>query len=131
MQRRRLPIDLIFVDDEESVRMTMELLLPRRVESYRAAANGAEALSVFEERPGDVIVTDLRMPEMDGIALAREVRRKDRERGKRTFIIVTSAYRKEDIPELSEAGLFDAVIEKPLVPPRLFEVLERYSEGKM
>jgi len=129
MKRRRLPIDLIFADDEESVRMTMELLLPRRVESYRAASDGAEALSLFDESPSDVIVTDLRMPQMDGVALAREVRRRDAQRGKHTYIVVTSAYCEEDVPELAESGLFDAVIEKPLSPPKLFSTLECYCDG--
>ena len=68
---------LLFVDDDANVLSGLQRLLrPMRQEwQMRFASGGAEALAILSDAPFDVIVTDMRMPGMDGAALLDEVSR--------------------------------------------------------
>ena len=68
---------ILFVDDEPSVLHGLRRMLrPMRHEWNTAfASSGKEALNMLSERPFDVIVSDMRMPDMDGAALLTEVTR--------------------------------------------------------
>ena len=66
---------LLIVDDEREI---CEMLSRHfRMMGYEVAlaGNGREALEVLAERRTDVVISDIRMPEMDGVSLLREVRR--------------------------------------------------------
>lgn len=69
---------VLFVDDEPKVLEALERMLrPQRGEWEMVfAASGAEALQLLETRPFDVIVTDMRMPEMDGAQLLEQVQKR-------------------------------------------------------
>lgn len=80
---------ILVVDDEDLIRE----VIAKKVESslgYEAieAANGKEALERIEENPPDLIITDLRMPEMDGIQLLGEIRAQHRT----TPVIILTGY---------------------------------------
>ena len=67
-------VRVLVVDDEEGARSGLEKLL--RLEGYAvdAAADGLAALERAAEQPPDVVVTDLKMPRMDGLALMERLR---------------------------------------------------------
>lgn len=65
---------LLIVDDEQSYRQLLNLVFEEAGYSIRTAMNGREAITLLEEEPADVIVTDVRMPDMDGIELLRMAR---------------------------------------------------------
>ncbi len=69
---------VLFVDDEQGVLDGLRrMLFPLRREwNQLFAGSGEEALRMLDEHPVDVIVSDMRMPGMDGAALLREVRRR-------------------------------------------------------
>ncbi|WP_438004467.1 sigma-54 dependent transcriptional regulator [Sorangium sp. So ce321] len=68
---------VLVVDDEASARSGLEKLLRQEGYAVDAAGNGVEALEVAAERPPDVVVTDLKMPKMDGVALLGKLREQD------------------------------------------------------
>lgn len=68
---------VLIVDDEELLRLSLARFLTRRGMMVREASDGVAALELLAEGPSDVIVTDLRMPRMDGIAFYAELRRRD------------------------------------------------------
>lgn len=72
-KRNSIPegVNLLFVDDDPLIRRAMARALPRN--QVRFAADGPAALEEIEERPPDVIVSDLRMPEMDGLTLYEKI----------------------------------------------------------
>jgi CheY-like chemotaxis protein len=80
---------VLVVDDEADIRATVSAML--QIEGYDVAeaANGADALSVVERQPPDVILLDMRMPVLDGWGFASELRR----RGHRIPIVVMTAAR--------------------------------------
>ena len=69
------PLDILLVDDEELALEGILEHLSRQGHRVVTARNGRDALSSFGARTFDVVLTDLRMPVMDGNALIRELRR--------------------------------------------------------
>ena len=65
---------LLIVDDEPNQREMLCRILDRAGYETRAAADGREALEALEEDGFDLVLTDQRMPVLDGIALLDEVR---------------------------------------------------------
>lgn len=63
--------NLLVVDDEQSYRQLLSLVFETDGHHVRTAINGREALTKLETEPADVIVSDVRMPDMDGISLLR------------------------------------------------------------
>ncbi|WP_020649600.1 sigma-54-dependent transcriptional regulator [Solimonas variicoloris] len=65
---------VLIVDDEASMRRVLEIMLARMNFKTAAAADGVEAFRLLQEQAFDLVVTDLRMPGMDGIELLRKLR---------------------------------------------------------
>ena len=64
---------IILVEDDDQVREVAELVLSGAGHTVRATASGFEALRWMEEEPCDLLITDLKMPEIDGPTLCTEV----------------------------------------------------------
>lgn len=72
-------IEVLLVDDETYVTESLELTIPWEeigVSTVRRAASGTEALAIMEEEAIDLVVTDIRMPGMDGLQLIEEIGRR-------------------------------------------------------
>ncbi len=103
---------ILFVDDNQLLcRLSCDIL---RREGYHAvpAFNAAEALQAFQQHEFDIVVTDLRMDGMNGLELAREIRRSN----PCLPVIMVTAYdpvQAEEITEcLPKEGLFPTLIER-------------------
>lgn len=66
--------NLLIVDDEQSYRQLLSLVFETDGHRVRTAMNGFEALKMIEEEPVEVIISDVKMPDMDGIEMLRAVR---------------------------------------------------------
>ncbi|HET7233729.1 MAG TPA: HD domain-containing phosphohydrolase [Longimicrobium sp.] len=77
---------VLVVDDDASVRTVLRLALHRDGHDIREAANGREALELLPGWAPDVVVSDLLMPQMDGIELLRQARATDDTLG---FVVLT------------------------------------------
>jgi len=100
---------VLIVDDEKNIRATLARGL--RLEGYRAeeAANGLEALKILDEGGVDLVLLDVQMPEMDGLALLSAMR----ERGLTMPAIVLTAHGSiERAVQAVKLGAYD-FIEKP------------------
>lgn len=64
---------IVIVDDDEYVREVTEMVLTGAGHSVRSTASGLEALRFLEEESCDLLIADLRMPEIDGPTLHREI----------------------------------------------------------
>lgn len=67
-------INLLYVEDEALLREEVAIYLRRRVQHLYLAADGLEALEILKTQPIDAVMTDLLMPNMDGISLLKSVR---------------------------------------------------------
>ena len=100
--------NILVVDDEAQITRVLKTTLSGHGYGIRAAADGEEALQIMKDWPPDLIMTDLRMPNMDGLELCRRVRAQSR-----TPIIVLSVKGEEAIKvEALDAGA-DDYITKP------------------
>ena len=76
MAATRVPTRVLVVDDESLVRRILNQILSsyQDLELVGEAANGDEAIAAVERLQPDIVVMDIRMPALDGIAAAREIR---------------------------------------------------------
>jgi len=65
---------ILVVDDQESMRDMLADLLDMMGHQTRTASGGAEALETLREGPIDLVITDLNMPEMDGMELTKRIK---------------------------------------------------------
>lgn len=65
---------ILVVDDEPKMRRVLEIMLQKMGHRVLSAGNGIEALAIFRDHAIDLVITDLRMPEMDGIELLAALR---------------------------------------------------------
>ena len=66
--------NILIVDDEQSYRQLLSLVFEEQGNDIRTAMNGRQALEMLEAQPADVIISDVKMPDMDGIEMLRAVR---------------------------------------------------------
>jgi len=77
---------IIVIDDEEDIRNVLKQVLERAGYDVAVAESGKEGLEMLEQEGADLVITDVIMPGMDGVSLAREIRDKYRD----TRILVIS-----------------------------------------
>ena len=101
---------ILIVDDEPTIRETLSLVL--REENYQCelAENGAEGLNRVKEKNFDLIITDLKMPEMGGLELMEKVKTIS---PKTSVIIITAYASLESAIQALQFGAYDYII-KPL-----------------
>ena len=67
--------DVLVIEDDAEVRALLPVMLEAEGLAVRAAADGREGLAMFRAEPPRVVVTDLRMPKMDGLEVIQVFRR--------------------------------------------------------
>lgn len=118
---------VMIVDDEKMIRDGLTHLIDWEAFGYQItaqAADGRQALEYLLENPVDLVLTDIRMPYLDGIEFARRVRRER----PATRIVFVSGY--DDFSLIREAlqmGACDYLL-KPLEPELLTDVLQRIGK---
>ncbi len=120
---QRIP-RLLVVDDELHVRESLSHWFTEDGYDVEAAGSGAEALALLGRHAYDVIVSDIKMPKMDGLELLSRVRKKDTE----VAIILVTAYASVDtaVHALKE-GAYDYLV-KPFDPEELSRIVAKACE---
>jgi two-component system, chemotaxis family, chemotaxis protein CheY len=65
---------ILIIDDEIGIRRPLQILLERAGYDVESAANGLEALRRWREHPGNLVITDIHMPEKNGLETIIELR---------------------------------------------------------
>lgn len=112
-------LTVLYVEDDEDTRIELARYLKRRVGKLYTGENGLEALKKFKENPIDIIITDLKMPFMDGLEMVKEVRKTD---GKVPVIITSALSDSERILSAMDLEVVKYVV-KPINPQELIQVL--------
>jgi len=109
------------VDDSKTVRQVLRMTLEQEGYEVIEAENGRHALDIFPEGGIDMLVTDLNMPEVDGIALIKETRAKPGSRFM-PIIMLTTESQPEKKQEGKKAGA-SGWISKPFKPEQLLAIV--------
>jgi two-component system response regulator AtoC len=117
---------ILVVDDEEGVRTFVAEALERDGHDVTQASDGAEALRLARAEPFDVVITDLRMPRMDGMALVRTLRT---EQPDVELIVLTAFGDVATAVEAMKLGVFD-YLQKPLSGPAAVRALVAGALGR-
>ena len=117
-------ITVLYVEDEEEVRSAIMRALKRRVGNVIMASNGKEGLELFKAEHPDIVITDLEMPIMNGIAMIEKIRDIS---GNDYPIIVVTAYKDDE----HYTPLADGYIYKPIHFDELETMIATLIEKKM
>lgn len=99
----------MIVDDEQSYRQLLSLIFGSEGHEVRTAENGREAVRLLQQEPADLIISDVRMPDMDGISLLRSARETSPDIG---FVLMTAFATVETARDAFKLGA-DDFIQKP------------------
>lgn len=115
----KLKFSLLYVEDDSILLDAYTDFLSEYFIIYKASS-GAEGLELYKKYKPDIIITDINMPNMNGLELIREIRKNDSE----TICIISSAYSDEE-RLLQATDLFlTKYIVKPMTYSDILEILE-------
>lgn len=122
---RRQALSVLVADDSPINQEVAAGLLEMSGHRVRAVCDGNEAVRAFEEEPFDVILMDVEMPEMDGMAATEAIRRIEQLGGRaRTPIVAMTAHAIKDVRDRCLAAGMDSYVSKPVRPDELLAALE-------
>ena len=122
-----LPLNILLVDDEKDFSEMLSFRLEEKGHRVKMAFSGKEALDALAENQTDVVIMDIRMPELDGIATLKEVK----SRHPIVEVILLTGFGAVDTAvEGMKAGAYDYLV-KPPDHEELLSKLESAGKRKM
>ena len=119
------PLRVLLAEDNPVNRQLAVALLTKRGHAVTTAATGREAVAAWQRDPFDVVLMDVQMPEMDGLAATAVIREQETRRKSRTPIVaMTARAMSGDRCECLAAGM-DGYISKPINAQALFDTMEQ------
>ncbi len=116
---------ILYIEDDEGLRTVNSRFLNRMFKNLYEAVDGQEGFDLYKRYKPDIILTDINMPKLDGISLAKKIRQRD----KNTKIIISTAFSDKDyLLEAVELNLEKYLI-KPLTSRNLIPALTKAVEG--
>jgi len=121
MKTKQMDWKVLFVDDEEGIRKVMAITLADAGYRVSTAENGQIAMGIARAESPQIVITDIRMPGMDGIELLRKIKEED---PNKEVIVVTAFGEMDTAVKALQADASD-FITKPIRDEALFVALER------
>ena len=116
---------ILYIEDDDGVRTINSRFLNRMFNELYEAKDGEQGLALYKKYHPDIILTDIKMPKMDGITLAKKIREKD----KTTKIIISTAFSEKNyLLDAIELNLEKYII-KPLTSRNLMPALTKAIES--
>lgn len=124
---------VLFVDDDRDSRELVAFLLEQHGAKVTQVESASEALGSLRQAEFDLLISDIGMPDMDGYALIRQIRKQLPDQGGKILAIALTAYAGEMDQQQALAAGFQQHITKPIEPEILMQtiwtLLERKSEA--
>jgi len=116
-------ISLLYVEDDNTTRSQITKLLSVIVKTIYSVSNGKEGLEVFKKQKPDIVITDILMPQLDGLSMSKEIR----EISPFVPIIITTAFDESNFLLDAINMNIDRYLIKPINIKQLNETLYRAS----
>lgn len=123
-QRINTDVTILVAEDDEDNRLTLKILLEMRGYRVLTAANGHEAIAAAERDHPDLILMDLRMPLLNGLAATRQLRQHVAPRLRQIPILALSAYDPTQHRAVAIAAGCNDYVTKPIDYDRLEKLIE-------
>lgn len=117
---------ILVVDDEENAREGLSKILSKEGYSVDMASNGKEAIETLRRQSFDLVITDMKMPLMDGFEVLREIKKMNENIG---VIMITAYGEVESYLEAMNMGAFE-YINKPVRVNELKRVIIKVLEER-
>ena len=115
---------VLVVDDDYLVNEMMMETIKRLDYNVKSVFSGEEAMAAFNERTYDIVLTDLKMNEMNGIDLLKQIKKNNSE----TVVVLVTAFGTVELAvKAIKFGAYDFLI-KPVIPATVEHILSRISE---
>jgi CheY-like chemotaxis protein len=114
---------ILVAEDHDASRQLLQKLLEIRGYWVTAVSNGNEVLRELDQYSFDLVLMDIHMPELDGLAATAEIRRREKE-GKHIPIVALTAEAASGLRERYLAAGLTEYLAKPIKPQKLFELIE-------
>jgi CheY-like chemotaxis protein len=114
---------VLLVEDDEDSRKLLETMLKRYGAEVTSCSSVRLALASFEEKPPDILISDIAMPEQDGYDLLRKIRALPPERGGDVAAIAVSGYATRRDRERALAGGYQLHLAKPVEQSELVSAI--------
>jgi DNA-binding response OmpR family regulator len=115
---QREDMNVLVVEDEKLLNWSLASSLSKWGFEVQPVFSGNEALAQIEKSGFDIVLLDYRLPDLDGLVIARMIRQKQPD----TVIFLLTAFQLNEIPV--DAGLIDSYFNKPLDLQQLHQALE-------
>ena len=117
------PFSILVVEDDSIVCLAVSRILTKEFpdSTVYIAENGSAGIELFKKHTPEIVITDINMPNMDGIEMASEIKsiRTDTK-----FIVVTGYFDKNYLERFGEIGFVDYIV-KPVDFNKLFAAIEK------
>lgn len=112
-------LTVLYVEDDASVRESLLRFLKRRFKDVFTAKDGKEGFDIFSIETPDIVITDIQMPVMDGLEMAKLIKNDKPD----TPILITTAFNESPFLQKAEELGIEKYIKKPVTKEDLLDSL--------
>ena len=127
LREEKQRLSILLAEDNKINQKVAARLIEKRGHKVEIANDGAEALTLLEQGHFDLILMDIQMPNLDGLAATAVIRENEKETGVHIPIIGLTAHAMKGDKERFLAAGMDGYVPKPIQPKELFEVIESFT----
>lgn len=113
---------LVVEDDPINLDYILIVLKSQKKFTISSATNGKSALEIFEKEKPDILLLDIRLPDIDGIQVMKQIKEKSPE----TVIIAQTAHALQNDERIILQSGFDDFIAKPMRPAKIINTVNKY-----
>ncbi|MEW5737242.1 MAG: ATP-binding protein [Thermodesulfobacteriota bacterium] len=130
-RKNGVPLKVLYVDDEPEVCEVMQQILESLGHAAEAAEGGAKGIEVFslsveKQAPFDLVITDMGMPKVDGLAVARAVKTAS----PKTPVLLFSGWSAETLEKNKGASVVDGIVSKPPTIDKVNQMIQSLMAGR-
>lgn len=114
---------ILLVEDDETTSEVIYEILHKRVKELYRAADGESGLEIYKSKNPDIIITDIKMPKMNGLNMAEEIKGLDEDA---RIVVATSLFDHNILVRAMNIGI-TAFMHKPIETQKILEILEKQA----
>ena len=112
---------ILIVEDEPNNMMLMKIILKKHGHEPVEAFTGAQGIAKASESKPDIVLMDLRLPDIEGFEVTRSIKKM----WKDIPIIAVTSYSMDDVREEIDKGGFNGLIQKPINPGTIMDEIKK------